>query len=213
MKVPSSSRPLPQESFFSGNSSGSRPYLDGPKNELWTPIKNTQPSSNGIWFHQKPASARSITPISKIFTLTLIVRLLKRSAKKPPAMENRMNGSENRAVTSSPTRCNSAVDTFMPRIMNTTSHLRTLSLKAPWNCVTKSAQKPRRRPEASGVWRPGSGVRGPGSGIRGSVTASKLTLYAATCELKNFWPASSDAMASGREGPVLFHNLWHKRCC
>ena len=118
--------------------------MEGPKNELWTPIKNTQPNSIGIWFNQKPASASSITPISKIFTLTLIVRLLKRSAKKPPAIENKMNGSENRAVTSSPTRCNSVDDTFMPRIMNTTSHFRTLSLNAPWNCVTMRLQKPRR---------------------------------------------------------------------
>ena len=40
-KVPSSITPLPHESFFSGSSSGSRPYFDGPKMALWTPIRNT----------------------------------------------------------------------------------------------------------------------------------------------------------------------------
>jgi len=125
--------------------------LEGPKNELWTPIKNTQPNSMGIWFNQKPASARSITPISKNFHAHADGPLAETVAKKPPAIENKMNGSENRAVTSSPTRCNSAEDTFMPRIMNTTSHFRTLSLNAPWNCVTMRLQKPRRGAVVSGV--------------------------------------------------------------
>ena len=191
MKVPSSNRPLPHDNFRSGSNSGRRPYLEGPKNELWTPIKNTQPNSIGIWFHQKPASARSITPISKIFTLTLIVRLLKRSAKNPPAIENKMNGRENRAVTSSPTRCSSAEDTFIPRIMNTTSHLRTLSLNAPWNCVTMSAQNPQRE-------RVASGVRHPAFGVVSCITTAKLTNCAANSESKNFHPTSFMAMERQR---------------
>ena len=36
--------------------------------------------------------------ISSSFTPIVTVRLLKRSARKPPAMENRMNGSENKAA-------------------------------------------------------------------------------------------------------------------
>ena len=42
MNVPNSKTPLPHDNFFSGNSSGSSPYLDGPKIALWTPIRNTQ---------------------------------------------------------------------------------------------------------------------------------------------------------------------------
>src|ERR1017187_4450312 len=34
INVPSSSTPLPQDNFLSGSSSGSKPYLEGPKNEL-----------------------------------------------------------------------------------------------------------------------------------------------------------------------------------
>ena len=179
--VPSSIRPLPQDNFRSGNNSGRRPYLEGPKNELWTPIKNTQPSSTGIWFHQKPASARSITPISKIFTLTLMVRLLKRSARKPPAIENRMNGSENRAVTSSPTRCNSAGGD-----VHAEDHEHDEPLQ---DVVAERALELRdeERPEAaqttggvrglaSGVWRPGSGIRGLvfGHGIQANPSGGKL---------------------------------------
>ncbi len=38
--VPSSMTPLPQESFFSGNSSGSRPYLEGPNSAPWVLARN-----------------------------------------------------------------------------------------------------------------------------------------------------------------------------
>jgi hypothetical protein len=47
VKVPSSSMPLPQDNFLSGNSSGSNPYFDGPKNALCVPIRKTQASTRG----------------------------------------------------------------------------------------------------------------------------------------------------------------------
>ena len=50
------------------------------------------------------------------FHTELIERLLKRSAKKPPAMENKMNGSENSALIDSPKRCYSTEDTLVPKM-------------------------------------------------------------------------------------------------
>jgi hypothetical protein len=108
----------------------------------------------------------------------------------------------------------SAVDTFMPRIMNTTSHFRTLSLSAPWNWVTKSARNPRPpllpsslRFDAagrSGAAGTASGDGNPEFGVWVSVTVSKLTTHAANGELKNLYPASPDAMAEHREGTAVF---------
>ena len=143
MNVPSSRMPLPQESFRSGSNSGSRPYLDGPKNALCMPINNTHASRILMLPPSKPASTSAITATSKTFTPTVTMRLLKRSARKPPAMENRMNGSENNAPTSSPILCFSAMDTFIPSSMKMTRFFSTLSLNAPWNCVTMRNQKPR----------------------------------------------------------------------
>src|SRR5215471_19215796 len=85
-----------------------------------------------------------MTNTSKTLTPIMTVRLLKRSARKPPAIENRMKGNEKSAVTSSPVACFWANETFRPRIMNTTRFFRMLSLNAPWNCVTMRLQNPRK---------------------------------------------------------------------
>ncbi len=102
MKVPSSRMPLPQESFFSGSNSGSEPYLDGPNIALCVPMRKT-PASRRYFFHDNnPAKTSDMMNNSKIFTPSITERLLKRSARKPPVMENRMNGSANSAPIHSP---------------------------------------------------------------------------------------------------------------
>ena len=105
MNVPNSSTPLPHDSRFSGNNSGNKPYFDGPKNALCVPMKKTAASCIGRLLTARPTDANSITNTSKILTPMVTVRLLKRSARNPPAIENRMNGSANNALTCSPTRC------------------------------------------------------------------------------------------------------------
>ena len=99
-KVPSSRMPLPQESRRSGRSSGNNPYFDGPKIALCTPIRKIAARPMARLCRRKPSVANAMIRISSTFTPMVTVRLLKRSAKKPPAMENRMNGSENNAAVS-----------------------------------------------------------------------------------------------------------------
>jgi hypothetical protein len=71
----------------------------------------------------------------------------------------------------------------MPAIIEMTSHLRTLSLKAPWNCVTISAQKPF---VAFGFC--------VGIFEWGSFIGAKLTTSARKCELKNLAATSFEMM-------------------
>ena len=72
-----------------------------------------------------------MTRISKSFTPMTTLRLLKRSARKPPAIENKMNGSANSAPMRLTSRSLSSLDKPMPVMSEMASHLRVLSLKAP----------------------------------------------------------------------------------
>ncbi len=96
MNVPSSRMPLPHESFRSGNSSGSAPYLDGPKNALCVPMRKTPASSKFLFIVHSPVNTNAMMSSSNTFTPSITERLLKRSARKPPAMENKMNGIANK---------------------------------------------------------------------------------------------------------------------
>ena len=132
MNVPSSSRPLPHESFRSGSSSGNEPYLDGPKNALCVPIRKTQARRRFLFIVHNPASTRDMIASSNTFTPSITERLLKRSARKPPAMENRMNGSENSAPMDSPKWCCCGKVMLVPKMATKmTRFFRTLSLNAP----------------------------------------------------------------------------------
>ena len=53
--VPNSMMPLPHESRFSGSSSGSNPYFDGPKSAPSVLIKNTPAHSIGRFCSARPA--------------------------------------------------------------------------------------------------------------------------------------------------------------
>ena len=81
MNVPSSRIPLPHDSRFSGSNSGKRPYFDGPKKALCTPIPQTAAIPNGTFLNHNPTSANSISNISKTFTPMVMRRLLNRSAR------------------------------------------------------------------------------------------------------------------------------------
>ena len=87
---------------------------------------------------------------SSTFTETVTVRLLKWSARKPPAIENRMNGSANKAAVKGTRASCIPAERAMLRPINVTSVLRALSLNAPSNWVTIKLQNPRK-----GGW-PGS---------------------------------------------------------
>ena len=196
MKVPSSSRPLPHDNFCSGSSSGSSPYLDGPKNALCTPIRKTQPSNgqhvsqdaampgcNCHCLHTKPASASSITHISKIFHADghrpFAATVGEKSARHGKQNERQRKQRHDQFAKLDASRRGTCP---CPTSRNTTRFFRTLSLNAPWNCVTMRLQKPRRLDSDCRLM------------SLGSVTAAKLTTCAPNCELKNFCPASFAAM-------------------
>ena len=82
-------------------------------------------------FQCKAASAKSMTPISNTLTPMVMVRLLKRSARYPPAIENRIKGVEKRRPSNGTmaSRCWAELAAFKP--INMTSVLRALSLNAP----------------------------------------------------------------------------------
>ena len=144
MYVPNSMSPLPQDSRFSGSNSGSKPYFDGPKKALCVPIRKTVKINKGSCCQTKPTSTKDITPISNTFTPTVIVRLLNRSARKPPAMENRMKGRENNPVVSGTNASCSQCDSAMFSPTKVTTIFRALSLNAPSNCVRIRLQNPRK---------------------------------------------------------------------
>ena len=110
---------------------------------LCTPIRNTAASSSSLMEKNNPPLAASMMAISKTLTPMVMVRLLKRSAKKPPYIENRMKGREKIAATAGTNLSRSAGGSPMPSTSTVTSFCRALSLKAPWNCVTIRLQKPR----------------------------------------------------------------------
>ena len=69
-------------------------------------------------------------PNSAHFTAMATLRLLNRSAKKPPAMENKTNGTA-KMVPTNPTRAwRFSCDKPRPRMKNVTRSFRVLSLKA-----------------------------------------------------------------------------------
>ncbi len=141
-KVPSSITPLPQESFGSGSSSGNSPYFEGPKNAACVLARKIAAISRCRFCQASPAAASNMTAISKNFVPIVTVRLLKRSARKPPVIENNMNGTENSAPATKTSRSRSAFAKPVPRMRKTTRFLKALSLNAPWNWVTTSDQNP-----------------------------------------------------------------------
>ena len=66
------------------------------------PMRKTLASSRYLLQGHSPAKTSAMTNSSKTFTPSITERLLNRSARKPPVMENRMNGSENSAPMDSP---------------------------------------------------------------------------------------------------------------
>src|SRR5258707_3876456 len=93
-KVPSSKTPLPQESFSAGKSSGSRPYLDGPKSAPCAQTRKMAASASGKFDPASDTTASNITPISNTFVHIVKLRFLKRSAVYTPLIGNRLNVDE-----------------------------------------------------------------------------------------------------------------------
>src|SRR6266566_5852963 len=92
----------------------------------------------------KAYMAKSIAQTSKIFVAIVTLRLLKRSARNPPAIENKRNGRANKFPMTKTSQSFSEAVGFVPRIRKMTKNFRPLSLKAPWNCVAIRLQKPSR---------------------------------------------------------------------
>ena len=97
--VPNSKMPFPHDKRFVGNSSGSSPYLDGPKRAFSVLARNTAASIILRSCRAKANPANTNTMISKSFVPIVTVRLLNRSARYPPVIENRMKGKANIAPT------------------------------------------------------------------------------------------------------------------
>ena len=76
MKVLISKSPLPRDRSFSGSISGKMPYFAGLKKAAWSPMRKTTASIDSIWPVTKAPRAKSMMKISKIFTVTRMVRLL-----------------------------------------------------------------------------------------------------------------------------------------
>ena len=122
--------PLPQESLGSGRKSGSNPYLEGPKNAACVLTRKIAAISRCRFFQASPAIAKAITPISNYFVPILTVRLLYRSARNPPVMENRMKGTEKRASATRTSRSRSTFSIAVPRMMKAMRFLYALSFES-----------------------------------------------------------------------------------
>src|SRR5260370_18948562 len=88
--------------------------------------------------------AKGIDQPSKIFVAIATLRLLKRSARKPPAIENKRKGRAKRLPITKTSQSFSEAVGFVPRIRKMTKNFSPLSLNAPWNCVAIKLQKPTR---------------------------------------------------------------------
>ena len=123
--------PLPQLSLASESSSGSKPYFVGPKIAPWVHARNSAKFARSRRSRAKANVARPMTPSSMAFVPSVTVRLLYLSAKYPPGMEKRRNGT---AKTSGTTRTNHksrcSLENADSRTRKLTSHFRALSLKA-----------------------------------------------------------------------------------
>lgn len=118
--------------------------MEGPKIALCTPMRKIAARPIDRFLRARPAVATAIIKTSNTFTETVTVRLLKWSARKPPAMESRMKGSANKAVVNDIKDLCIPAERAMLRPINVTSVLRALSLNAPSNWVTIRLQNPRK---------------------------------------------------------------------
>src|SRR5258708_2224298 len=136
--------PLPQESNLAGRSSGSKPYFEGPKKAACVLARKITRYAIRELPRVKAYIAKSIAQTSKIFVAIVTLCLLKRSARNPPAIENKRNGRAKRFPMTKTRKsfCDSVG--LVPRIRKMTKNFRPLSLKAPWNCVAIRLQKPSR---------------------------------------------------------------------
>ena len=144
-KVVSSRMPLPQESSLSGSSSGSRPYFAGPKKAACVLARKITANAMRELPRVKAYMAKSMAQTSKILVAMATLRLLKRSARNPPAIENNRNGRAKRLPMTKTRKSFCESVGWVPRIRKMTKNFRPLSLKAPWNCVAIRLQKPSRQ--------------------------------------------------------------------
>src|SRR5258708_9117846 len=142
--VVSSRIPLPQDSNLSGRSSGSKPYFEGPKKAACVLARKITAYAIRVLPRANAYMAKSIAQTSKIFVAMVTFRLLKRSARKPPAIENKRNGRSKRFPMTKTSQSFSEAVGLVPRIVKMTKNFRPLSLKAPWNWVAIRLQNPKR---------------------------------------------------------------------
>src|SRR5580700_3257257 len=171
--VVSSMMPLPQLSFDSGSNSGSNPYFVGPKIAPCVQARNRAMPAISRRLLASAYVARPITPSSKNFVQSVTLRLLYLSAKYPPGMEKSRKGTaKSSGTTSTNQRSRRSFERAESRTRKLTSHLRALSLKAPWNWTAMSAQNPaRRRGSAAG----GASDSLAGGGIGGRSLSARRT--------------------------------------
>ena len=126
--VPSSMTPLPQDNRLAGSSSGSRPYLDGPKSAACVATSMSATNEMGSECMARPTVATTMEPISMTLVQMVIWRLLKRSASQPPGMLKSTKGKENSSVTTEMKVSRRPCSRFMPTMMESSRLRRMLSL-------------------------------------------------------------------------------------
>ena len=94
-----------------------------------------------LWI-PSPTAAKSMIPISAIFTPTMTRFLLKRSASQPPSIENRMKGAAKSAPANATREACCSAERGCASNRRMTKFLSALSLNAFWNCVAIRLQNP-----------------------------------------------------------------------
>src|SRR5580704_3872421 len=130
--VHNSITPFPQLSLLVGSSSGISPYFDGPKIAPCVHTKNSATAARSSRFCHSAYVTNPIVTTSKTFVQIVTLRLLNRSAKYPPGIENTRKGTANTIGTTSTnkkSRCSRETPDSSTRKL--TSHFSALSLNAP----------------------------------------------------------------------------------
>ncbi|OQA25604.1 MAG: hypothetical protein BWY59_01705 [Verrucomicrobia bacterium ADurb.Bin345] len=86
-------RPFARESCSRGASSGTMPYFEGPNSALWVDIRNITTYRASSLRIRKAAMPSSMAPISSALEITMMSRLLCRSASTPEPAEKSRKGS------------------------------------------------------------------------------------------------------------------------
>src|SRR4051812_48041984 len=131
--------PFPQDSRDSLSNSGNSPNFDGLKTADCERNSKAANTARGRLCKMIASATTNVIPSSADLVTIVTERLLKRSAKYPPGVEKRMNGTANMALIRMADWCRSRYRMLAPTNKTNTSVLRAYSLNALWKTVTPRA--------------------------------------------------------------------------